>query len=128
MFRTAGEVVALTRQLSFVESENSRLIWQVTALEKEMRSERASHLKDLRKYCDQISKQSGLSMKFEERLPAVAPEPLPLTAYQEMQVDDLARQMIEQAESMNDPVPSWEQAKIQVKNDLSTYQKDGLVS
>jgi len=128
MFRTAGEISTLTSQLKFSQDENERLVWQITQLEKEVKSERAAHRKDLLKMCDQISKQQGLPMKFEEKEAPKPPQAVPLTAYQEMQIDNLVKEMRAQAEEMNDELPSWEESVNMVKADIAKYQKEGLIS
>ncbi len=128
MFRTAGEVSTLTRQLEFSQSENERLVWQVTELDKAVKAERASKDRFVNKFCDQLSKQHGLPMKFDDKPEPKPIEKEPLTAYQEMRIEEIAKQMIAHAEMMNDEVPSFDDCIAKLKSDLPALKEEGLIS
>ena len=127
MLRTAGEISTLTSQLKFSQNENERLVWQITELEKTVKSERAAKDKFVNKFCDQISKQQGLPMKFEEKAPPPPPEPVKVSAYDEMQIEQLAKQMQDNALQVDGLDLSLDFCVERVRENLPQLRDEGAI-
>jgi hydroxyacyl-ACP dehydratase HTD2-like protein with hotdog domain len=96
LFRTAGEVAALSQQLAFYETRAKTAEWKCAELEKEVKAERKRFDKIQATFMDYVAKREGTQGKFTAvQTEPVVIEPEQLSLYEENKIEWLAQQMLQ---------------------------------